>query len=116
MGFDFQTKTTVDWAEAGTDIIYDLEATAYNDLVARAGSGALPFLLIVLCLQRDETTWLAISGNELILKKCAFWCQLSGPPTTNGDSKRIRIPNINAFSPDAVERILTDIRNGAMLP
>lgn len=115
-GFDFQSKTTVDWTLNGTDIVYDLEAQAYNDLVSRAGTNALPFLLIVLCLHRDDTTWLAISDTALSLQKCAFWYQVTGAPTQNTATQRIRIPSANVFSPQAVEAILTDIRNGVIVP
>jgi len=36
LGFDFQSKTTTSWSQEGTDIVYDLEAAAYNDLAGRA--------------------------------------------------------------------------------
>lgn len=61
-GFDFQTKTTVDWAVDGDDVVYDLEADAFNNLVERAGTSARsPFLLILLCLPRDDSEWLTVT-------------------------------------------------------
>ena len=76
LGFDFQSKTTIDWSLEGNEVIYDLEATAYNDLVSRAGTGALPFLLVLLCLPADDTMWLDISPDRLTMQKCAYWLQL----------------------------------------
>lgn len=116
LGFDFQSKTTVDWRAEGSEIVYDLEADAYNDLVDREGKGAFPFLLILLCLQEDEATWLNVSATELILRQCAFWCKLSGSLTANTASKRVRIPAANVFTPAAVVTILDGIKTGAMLP
>ena len=116
LGFDFQSKSTTDWEEEGAEIVYDLEANAYNDLVERAGTGALPFLLILLCLTKDDLTWLDVSGDRLTLQKCAYWCQLDGALTDNVATKRIRIPSGNILTPDSVVAILQAIKSGAMLP
>lgn len=116
MGFDFQSKTTTDWFLDGTDIVYDLEAKAYNDLVEKIEGRAFPFLLILLCLPKDDAEWLTVSADQLILQKCAFWAKLEGTETENKDSKRIKIPQSNVFTPHAVGSILSDIRTGVMLP
>lgn len=71
-GFDFQSKTTTKWVLEGEEIVYDLEAPAYNNLVSRAGTGALPFLLVLLCIPKDASTWLDVSADRLILQKCAY--------------------------------------------
>jgi hypothetical protein len=116
LGFDFQSKTTVDWSIDNSDIVYDLDATAYNDLVERTSTTATPFLLILLCLHEDESDWLAVSVDQLILRRCAFWCKLNGSLTSNASTQRIRIPTSNVFSPAAVTGILNEIRTGTMLP
>lgn len=87
MGFDFQSKSTTTWMVEGDQIVYDLEADAYNDLVERSGSGCFPFLLILLCLPTDESTWLNVCENNLILKKCAYWAKLDGSLTSNSANK-----------------------------
>jgi len=115
-GFDFQSKSTTDWSLEGQDIVYDLEADAYNDLAERSGSGALPFLLILLCLPQDDATWLDVSVDQLVLQRCAFWFQLSGPLTANASTRRVRIPVVNVFTPAAVIEILERIKAGTMLP
>jgi hypothetical protein len=68
LGFDFQSKTTTNWTREGEEIVYDLEADAYNDLSARAGMGALPFLLVLLCIPKDEAVWLDVSADRMILQ------------------------------------------------
>lgn len=116
LGFDFQTKSTTDWSIDGGDVVYDLEADAYNDLVERAGTGALPFLLILLCLPKDDSTWLAVSADQLTLQKSAHWLQLDGVLTDNSSTKRIRLPVANVLTPEALAAILDDIKTGVMRP
>jgi hypothetical protein len=116
LGFDFQSKTTVNWSIEGPDIVYDLEANAYNDLVERDGKSAFPFLLILLCLPQAEDAWLSVSADELILRRCAFWCKLSGALTTNTGTKRIHVPSANVLTPQTVLNILENIKTGVMLP
>ena len=116
LGFDFQSKSTIDWEINGTDIVYDLEVNAYNDLAERAGSGGLPFLLVLLCLPKNEAGWLDVSADKLILQKCAYWAKLDGALTDNVGTRRVRIPVANIFTPEAVIGILRDIKTGAMLP
>jgi hypothetical protein len=116
MGFDFQSKTTTKWTLEGAEIVYDLEADAYNDLVSRAGSGALPFLLVLLCIPQDESVWLDVSADRLVLQKCAYWFQLDGVLTNNIATRRVRIPVANVFTPTAVIEILQAVKTGAMKP
>jgi hypothetical protein len=116
LGFDFQTKTTTNWKLEGDEIVYDLEADAYNDLSQRAGTGALPFLLVLLCIPPDDGSWLDVRPDKLILQKCAYWLQLDGILTDNVASKRVRIPVANVFTPAAVVAILGDVKSGAMQP
>ena len=116
LGFDFQSKTTTEWKIDGAEVVYDLESDAYNDLVERVGSGAFPFLLVLLCLPKNEAGWLDVSPEKLILQRCAFWSKLYGAMTDNANTRRIRIPVANVFTPRAVATILHDIETGAMLP
>lgn len=115
-GFDFQSKTTTKWSLQGTEIVYDLEADAHNDLLSRAGTGVLPFLLVLLCVPKDEAVWLNVSHDKLILQKCAYWLQLDGVITNNTATRRVRLPAANVFSPKAVGDLLEAVKTGAMKP
>ena len=115
-GFDFQSKTTTKWSLQGTEIVYDLEADAHNDLLSRAGTGVLPFLLVLLCIPKDEAVWLDVSHDKLILQKCAYWLQLDGVITNNTVTRRVRLPTANVFSPKAVGDLLEAVKTGAMKP
>lgn len=107
---DFQLKSTVNWAYDGDAVIYDLEAKTYNDMVGRPAT-AVPLILLLLCLPRDSTTWLASSEKELILRHCCYWMKLSGELTDNVTTKRIRIPRSNLLTPAAVVDILATERD-----
>jgi hypothetical protein len=67
-------------------------------------------------LHADDSHWLQVSVDKLILQKCAHWVQLDGVLTGNSSSKRVRIPVNNVFTPEAVSNILRDIKEGRMLP
>lgn len=115
-GFDFQSKTTTKWSLEGTEIVYDLEADAHNDLVSRAGTGALPFLLVLLCIPKNEAAWLDVSPEKLTLQHCAYWFQVDGVLTDNVATRRVRIPVTNVLTPQAVANLLEAVKNGAMKP
>lgn len=116
-GFDFQSKTTTVWTQENGEIVYDLEADAYNDLAERSGAPrGLPLLLILLCLETDETQWLSTDHDSMVLRRCAYWLQIKGDFTKNTSTRRIRIPRTNRFDPGAVRQILEDVELGRLLP
>jgi hypothetical protein len=112
-GFDVQLKATTTWEIDNNCIVYDLEAKTYNDLARRfTEPRATELILAVLCLPPDESEWLEISQEKLVLKKCCYWCQLKDGPTENETSKRIRIPIVNILSPISIQRILDKVERG----
>lgn len=116
-GFDFQSKSTTKWQKDKNEIVYDLEASAYNDLVARSKEQrGIPLFLVLLCLEDDDTKWLTIDENQLILRRCAYWFQINGDFTSNTTSKRIRIPDKNLLDPQSINTLLNAIESGALLP
>jgi hypothetical protein len=115
-GFDFQSKSTITWEIDNGDIVYDLEAAAYNNLVRRTDTGASPFFLVLLCLHKDTAEWLDIAEEKMTLAKCTYWVHLKGASIANTSTKRIRIPRSNVFDPGAVSQLLSDIRSGVLVP
>jgi hypothetical protein len=102
---DFQMKSTVNWDVSGSDIVYDLEAQTYNDLVGR-DPYAVPCILILLCLPKSPEEWLVGSETEMVLRNCCYWEKLTGEPTENSSTRRIRIPRKNLLTPDGIRQIL----------
>ncbi len=106
---DLQLKCTCDASTfPGTDgFKFDLEAKTYNDLVHRLSApGAAPLILVVFVLPDDGAEWLAVSRNEMVLRRAAFWWRPSASdgPTSNSSKIRIEIPFANnvglGFVPD----------------
>src|SRR6185437_8663917 len=50
---DFQAKATVNWTLSNGNIVYDLEAKTYNDIVSRT-SEETSLVLILLCLPKEQ--------------------------------------------------------------
>ena len=59
----YQAKASVEWELDGNEIVYDLDARAYNNIVSR-DPGAESLILILLCLPRDQTIWHRSSLEE----------------------------------------------------
>lgn len=113
-GINFQLKSSTDVFFKDGQVIYDLESKNYNDLVTE--SSMLPNILILLVLPPDSNEWLNVTEDQLIMKKCAWWCSLEGQePTTNTDTKRISIPECQIFSPDTLVNLMEKVKGGKKL-
>ena len=111
---DYQLKSSWDVTFEENELVYDLESKNYNDLVS--WEGPLPAILILFVLPRDENEWVEFSTEGTTIRKCAWWCSLTGQPTTdNENTKRIRIPIDQVFSPDALRDMMEKVRRGESL-
>lgn len=109
-----QLKATITWQASAADIIYDLDADAYNKIIRmNAKRNGTPMILILLCLPRHKTRWMSVGAQELVLRNCCYWIKLQGQTTNNSSSIRIRIPKHQVFDPKALSVILSQIENGA---
>jgi len=106
---DIQAKSTVDFALEGDNIVYDLAAKNYRDLIdPEAGC---PRILVLLCLPRNEAEWIEQSEESFICRRCAYWRNLHGEPCSDNDnSVRIRLPRANVFNSDSLNGIMARIR------
>ena len=102
----YQAKATVEWWEEGDYIVYDLEATAYNDIVTRE-EAAPTLILLLLCLPKEEEQWHSVSHAGTIIRNCCYWEIFAGEPTPNTSRKRVRIPKENLFTPQALINLMT---------
>jgi hypothetical protein len=110
---DFQMKASTNWSIDGDDVIYDIEAKTYNDMVQRnADVSAVSLILFLLSLPKDSAHWLTVTENNMVLKNCCYWIKLSGAPTTNTSSTRIRIPRQNVLNHRGVVELLRREREG----
>lgn len=51
----------------------------------------MPFILVLLCLHKEEDRWLEQTESELQLRNCVYWTRLQGPVTDNVSTKRRRL-------------------------
>jgi hypothetical protein len=103
---DFQAKATTDWERKGGQIIYDLEAKTYDDMVTRDPS-EVTLMLILLCLPADSAQWHQTTPDATVIRNCCYWHILPpGPPCGNTSSKRIFIPETQLLTPESLRGLL----------
>lgn len=107
--FDCQLKASINWSLESSNVVYDLEAEAYNKLAWRRSESSTPCILVVLCLPRDESEWVNLSEEELLLRKCCYWTYIDGAPVANKRSVRIRIARNQLFTPEEVGSLVARI-------
>lgn len=111
---EYQLKSSWDVTFEDDVLVYDLESKNYNDLVL--WEGTCPAILILFVLPREEEQWVDFSAEGLTIHNCAWWCSLEGQqPTDNKDTKRIRIPLKQVFSPDALKEMMGKVERGEAL-
>ncbi len=73
----------------------------YDDL--RKQTLATHRILVVMFLPGNDTDWLQISEDELVLKKCAYWVSLRGAAqSANATSQTVYIPQAQIFNPTSL--------------
>lgn len=69
--------------------------------------------LVVLALPADESDWLTISADELVMRRCAYWVSLFGEPESdNRASVTVRVPANNRLDHYALRELLARSRRG----
>jgi len=73
-----------------------------------------PYILILLCLPKDREEWLSISPEEIILRKCCYWYEVSEGDDISGNERTIaiKIPKNNIFVPNTISKKFEDWRCG----
>lgn len=72
-----------------------------------------PRLLVVLDLPGDDSRWMTIGEDELVLRRRAYWLNLRGmDETSNQASVTIRIPERNVFEPESLQALMVQAREG----
>jgi hypothetical protein len=111
---DFQLMSSVNWKVRDGQIVYDIEAKAYNKLVSRSPR-ATPYILILLCLPPNIAEAVILHEAQMLMKHCCYWMRLAGPVTTNSEKIRIVIPTGNRLTPETLVDLLSRVRRGETL-
>jgi hypothetical protein len=86
------------------DILFDLPAHGYERLIARC---AIPRVLVVFVMARDEKSWLGWTENQLVLPSSAYWISLLGRVRVpNAGAVRIAIPRTQLLEPFSLRTLL----------
>lgn len=110
---DFQLKATTNWRINDTEIIYSMDAEAYNKLVDRNNDKrAIPQILILFCLPQNPDEWLEANEDRLKLRKCCYWQRLQGELTTNSTTVTVRIPRTQVFHVQSLLQLLDQVTQG----
>jgi Domain of unknown function (DUF4365) len=109
----FQLKASTLWQRDDNTVIYDLEAKTYNDLVLRRNFRmAVPCILILFALPPDSSQWLIYNEEEMRLRGSCYWDYLSGAPTENRQSVRIRIPRQQRLTSESLQDLIEKVKTG----
>ena len=108
---ELQLKATVNLGEPLDEYFrFPLKVGNYDLLRIEAQT---PRLLVVLDLPRDESEWVTITADELILRRRAYWVNLKGhEETANRTSVTVPIPTGNVFNVESLRHLMDQSRRG----
>jgi hypothetical protein len=102
---DIQAKSTSLLNLSSSDVVYDLEVKAYNDL--RETEVGCPRILVLLLLPDEEHDWTTHTEEQMILRQAAYWISLRGMPLRdNLRSVRVTLPRSQLLTPTALTSIM----------
>jgi hypothetical protein len=109
----FQLKASTQWQLDSAQVVYDLEAKTYNDLILRRSMRtATPCILILLALPTDAEQWLICEESQLRLQGTCYWEYLSGSLSENRSSVRIRVPRSQRLTPESLLTLVENVKTG----
>ena len=108
---DIQAKCTSGATIEDDEVVYSLEVKNYHDL--RATDVGTPRILVLMLVPDDDTQWLNLSEDQLIMRRCAYWLSLKGAvDITNTANIQIRIPRTNLFTADMLNDLMQKRKQG----
>lgn len=105
-----QLKASKDCRLDGDEVVYPLDAEAYNKLVELEDARGI---LILLHLPDDESEWLVVDNHAMCIRYCCYWKEISGESTKNSSTITVRIPKRQVFDPEAVNYLLSSVSQDA---
>ena len=108
---DLQLKATVGLGQPGADrLSFRLKAKNYHDLRVATQT---PRLLVVLELPEDESQWMTVTEEELVLRRRAYWLSLLNYEDIVGqETVTVHIPRGNLFNVEALRTLMERSRSG----
>ena len=104
----------MNWQITSDHVVYDIEAEAYNRLVFRRDNSSIPCALVLCCLTKDQSTWISVGEDELVIRKCCYYHFIDGLDTKNSSSKRLHIPRKQLLTPESLTGLKDSLYEGAL--
>lgn len=112
---DYQLKASTRWRIENQEVVYQLEAKTYNDLASRrSGVRVVPLILILFCLPKEESQWLEINEENLLMRKCCYWTLVDERLTKNAATVTIGIPREQLLTSAALLDLLGKVERGEL--
>lgn len=107
-----QLKATTDWKFSGSDLLYELDVNAYNQLVGY--SQRVPSFLGLMIYPKLGDSWHQVNeGDSLVIRHTMYWEFLGGRPlSTNSQSVSLRIPRRKLLTAPWLGSLFTALRTG----
>ena len=109
---DLQLKATAVLDEPQADLVpFRLTVKNYSDLRVETQT---PRLLVVFELPRDESRWMTVTAEELVLRRRAYWLSLQQGHAEDAERQTVtvHIPARNVFDVDALRELMEQSRKG----
>lgn len=110
---DFQAKATSRDILRSDHLSYPLSKKNYDDLRAET---VVPRLLVVFLMPSDDTQWLSLTEDELVLRNCAYWMSLRGRPSVDNESSvTVHLPRSQVFDESQLRVLMMRAESGPNL-
>ena len=107
--FNVQMKATHNFTKNNNEVIYSLDADAYNRMIIHEGG---LIVLVLFCLPENPNDRILLTEDCLEIRNCCYWYRLDGDLTNNSSSKTIRIPRTQIFNPETCKNLMSSVRTG----
>lgn len=99
-----QLKATTTIVGDADPMPFALKQKNYDDLRGRC---AEPRYLALFVMPADETEWLRLSADALVLRRCMYWLSLRNAPDSGNDTATtVHVPRANVLDVDALKRLM----------
>ena len=108
---DIQMKTWTGYDGESDPIRYPLKRKNYDDLIIK--DVLAPRILIIVTIPQDIGEWIALSSEQLVLRRCGYWLSLAGlPQTSNETTVTVFVPRTNLLTVAALTEMMGRINGG----
>ena len=109
---EIQLKATTKFSEPEDGLLrFRLSIKNYRDLSCETQT---PRLLVVLDLPEDQSIWMTVTQEELVLRRRAYWLSIQGDHQEIRDQKTVtvRIPECNVLDVETLQDLMEKSRKG----